>query len=65
MVKVTVAMPVSITCNGDVKKPNDVAARQNGLRYPNQLTYFLYYEGILNPDLSLGQVFGLRHKEGA
>lgn len=37
-VTATVTKPVSVTCSGYVKKPNDVAVRRNGPRYPNRLT---------------------------
>lgn len=37
MVKVTVTTPVSVTYNGNVKKPNDVTVGQNGLRHLNHL----------------------------
>ena len=33
----TVTMPVSVTCNGGVKEPNDVTVRRNGLRYRGRL----------------------------
>ena len=29
-------MPVSVTCNGNVKEPNDITVRRNGLRYPDR-----------------------------
>src|SRR4030043_650153 len=43
-VKATVTMPVSVTCSGNVLRPNDVAESRNGLRnhYRNHLLlYFL------------------------
>ncbi len=42
-VKATVTMPVSVTLNGDVKEPNDVTVRRNGLRNPNRLTFSLLF----------------------
>jgi type IV pilus assembly protein PilQ len=42
-VKATVTMPVSVTCNGDVKEPNDLTDRRNGLRYRNRLKCSLSY----------------------
>jgi hypothetical protein len=44
---VTATMPVSVTSNGNVRKPNDVAVRRNGLRNPNRRTYIpkLYLAG--------------------
>lgn len=42
-VNATVTMPVSVTCNGDVKEPNDLTDRRNGLRYRNRLTCSLLY----------------------
>jgi hypothetical protein len=36
---VTATMPVSVTSTGNVKKPNDVTVRRNGLRNPNRRTY--------------------------
>jgi peptidyl-prolyl cis-trans isomerase C len=39
---VTVTKPVSVTCSGYVKKPNDVADRRNGHRYRGRLLFLLY-----------------------
>jgi len=39
-VKTTATMPVSVTCNGNVKEPNDVTVRRNGLRNLNRLLLF-------------------------
>ncbi|OGW55246.1 MAG: hypothetical protein A2Y81_13030 [Nitrospirae bacterium RBG_13_43_8] len=35
-------MPVSATFNGNVKKPNDVTVRRNGLRYHNRLSLIVF-----------------------
>ena len=40
-VKATATMPVSVTLYGNVKEPNDVTDRRNGLRNPNRLTCYL------------------------
>jgi predicted CXXCH cytochrome family protein len=43
-VTAAVTIPVSVTCNGEVKEPNDVAAvRRYGLRYCNRLTFSLFF----------------------
>ncbi len=39
MVTVTATMPVSVTSNGNMAKPNDVTVGRNGLRNPNRRTY--------------------------
>jgi YVTN family beta-propeller protein len=36
---VTVTKPVSVTCNGNVEKPNDVAVRRNGPRHRSRLLF--------------------------
>ena len=36
----TATMPVSVTCNGNEKEPNDVTVRRNGLRNLNRLMLF-------------------------
>ncbi len=43
------AKPISVTYNGNVKKPNNVTVRRNGYRYPylNPLTIFVYHACIL------------------
>jgi hypothetical protein len=54
---VTATMPVSVTSNGNVKKPNDVTVRRNGLRNPNLRTYIpkLYLIGaFLSSCLGMG-----------
>jgi hypothetical protein len=43
-VMATVTMPVSVTSNGNVEKPNDVAVRRNGPRYRNRLRRRRVYE---------------------
>lgn len=42
-VKATVTMPVSVTCNGDVKEPNDLTDRRNGHHNRNRLKCSLFY----------------------
>jgi hypothetical protein len=42
-VKATATRPVSVTCNGNVKRPKDVAVKRNGLSNRSHLTFFLLF----------------------
>ena len=58
-VKATVTRPVSVTLNGDVKEPNDVTVRRNGLRNLNHLLFCALSSNPPLPPFSKGGVGGL------